>query len=100
MNTDRTIRLGFLIAAGIVLICFTKSVVSRAAADQPITAKIITSRHRVQPGGVVEFKFELINAEGKSHPIPRSRSSSGSNPKLALYDSQGEEIGIYNFQFG
>ncbi len=100
MNKHRTIRLGVLIVVGIGLSCFTKSVLSETAADKPITAKIIASRHRVEPGGVVEFKFALINAEGKPHAIPRSRSSSGSNPKLALYDSQGEEIGIYNFRFG
>ena len=100
MHSHRSIRLGFLVVAGIVLVWLVITEISAAAADQPITAKIITSRHRVQPGGLVEFKFELINAEGKSHAIPRSRSSSGSNPKLALYDSQGEEIGIYNFRFG
>ena len=100
MNIHRNICLGSLVAAGIVLVCLLASEMPAAVADGPITAKIITSRHRVQPGGLIEFKFELINSEGKSHPIPRSRSSSGSNPKLALYDSQGQEIGIYNFQFG
>ena len=100
MDSHRNICLGSLVVAGIVLVCLVVSEMAAAAADGPFTAKIITSRRRVQPGGVVEFKFELINAEGKSHPIPGSRSSSGSNPKLALYDSQGEEIGIYNFRFG
>ncbi len=130
MNSRRSIRLGFLIAvaAALAWLVITKpavletftarvlapktrvqkeqkkekeAVIARILSQQgPFTATIIASRSRVQPGGVVEFKFALINAEGKPHAIPRSRSSSGSNPKLALYDSQGEEIGIYNFRFG
>ena len=100
MNSHRSVRLGFLIATGVVLAWLVMSETTAAAAEGPFAAKIIASRNRVQPGGLVEFKFELINAEGKSHPIPRSGSLAGSNPKLALYDSQGEEIGIYNFRFG
>ncbi len=101
MNRHHSICLGFLVAAVTALVCLAVvSEMAAATADGPITAKIITSRLRVQPGGLIEFKFELINSEGKPHPIPRSRSSSGSNPKLALYDSQGQEIGIYNFRFG
>ena len=100
MNSHRSISLGFLAVAGIVLVWLVITEIPAAAADGPFTAKIITSRNRVQPGGLVEFKFELINSEGKAHPIPRSGRSGGSSPRLALYDSQGQEIGTYNFRFG
>ena len=130
MNSRRSIRLGFLIAvaAALAWLVITKpavletftarvlapktrvqkeqkkekeAVIARILSQQgPFTATIIASRSRVQPGGLVEFKFELIDSKGKSQTIPRSGRSSGSTPRLALYDSQGQEIGTYNFRFG
>ncbi len=130
MNRDRTIRLWFLIAAGIVLAwlvmnnaaveeAFTarllasdnrvqqeqkkekEAVIARLLSEQgPFTATIIASRSRVQPGGVVEFKFELIDSEGKAQSVPQLARSKGLTPRLALYDSQGQEIGTYSFRFG
>ena len=100
MNKHRNICLGSLVAAGIVLVCLVVSEMAAAAADGPFTAKIITSRRRVHPGGVVEFKFELMDSKGQSHRVPRSGRSRGSEPRLALYDSQGQEIGTYSFRFG
>ena len=100
MHSHRSIRLGFLVVAGIVLAWLMMNERASAAADGPLTAKIMASRNRVQPGGVVEFKFELIDSNGKLQPIPRSGRSSESTPRFALYDSQGQEIGTYNFRFG
>ena len=100
MDRRRNICLGSLVGAGVLLACLVVSEMSAAAVDRPLTAKIITSRRRVHPGGVVEFKFELTDSKGQSHRVPHSGRSGGSAPRLALYDSQGQEIGTYNFRFG
>ena len=100
MNSHRSIGLGFLVVAGVVLAWLMMNETTAAAAEGPFTAKIIASRNRVQPGGVVDFKFELIDSNGKTQPIPRSGRSGESTPQLALYDSEGQEIGTYSFRFG
>ena len=129
MNSHRSIRLGFLIAvaAALAWVVITKPAVletftarllapkTRVRKEQkkekeariarilsqqgPFTATIIASRSRVQPGGIVEFKFELIDSAGKAQSVSRLARRSGLTPQLALYDSQGQEIGTYSFQF-
>ena len=100
MNRNRAVCLGFLVMAGSMSIFLALIAKSEAVVDRTIKAKIIVSRHRASPGDVVEFKFQLIDANGRSKPIPRSSRSSKSSPRLALYDSEGREIGIYSFRFG
>ena len=127
MNSHRSVRLGFLIAIAVALawVVITKPAVletftarvlapktrvqkkqtdafsdSTLSQQGPFTARIIASRGRVQPGGIVDFKFELIDSEGRAQSVVGLTRHSGLTPQLALYDSQGQEIGTYSFQFG
>ena len=100
MNGKRAILIGFLVIAGSMLVFLALMVQSGDVTDLPIEAKITASRHSASPGDVVEFKFKLVYSNGRSKSIPRSLRSGKSNPRLALYDSEGREIGIYSFRFG
>lgn len=62
----------------------------------PFLARVKASGNRVHPGQVVRFTLELVDAKGRSQPIPLRWGT----PKLIVSDSSGRVIGTYTFEFG
>ena len=95
MNRDSGFPIVALIVVALSAVYIGHELVSFAAAPSA-TVQLVASRTRVQPGETVEFGLKLVDSNGRSQSIPRS----GRPPQLVLEDSQGRNIGKYNFRFG
>ncbi len=85
--------------AVVLVLAYLVYEVARPAGKEQFTARIIPSRTRVRPGEVVSFKLQLVDHNRRTQQIPRS-ARSGQPPRMTLYDSQGQQIGTYNFRYG
>lgn len=89
---------GVAVAVAVVLVYLVYEA-GTSVGSGPFTARIIPSRLRVRPGQVVSFKLELVDQKGRTHRIPGSARSSPP-PRVSLYDSEGQQIGTYEFRYG
>ncbi len=66
----------------------------------PFEARVKPSRTHALPGDPVDLELQLFDAEGHAYGAPQSGRTGEVPPGFIVYDSQGNEIGTYKFEFG